>query len=128
MPIVVLIGLAIAAGQDSANCGIAFLSAPTPVKISTFPQLDRERALKIVIEEFRAVPDTATARVLVSIATDRAGKVVNAILNRPSQNESIDSAALRAARRFSFTRPGTHNGQPICAWVTLPLSRPRESK
>lgn len=50
MTIVVVIGLAIAAAQDSANCGKAFLSSPTPVKMSTFPKLDRDRAFKVVRE------------------------------------------------------------------------------
>ncbi|MBK1724598.1 energy transducer TonB [Thiocystis violacea] len=94
------------AGKGAASSGssspAAYLSNPSP----SYPDAARRQRQE----------GTVHLRVLVS-TTGRASEVRIA---RSSGVSSLDQAAVRAVRRSRF-KPARQNGQPISAWVQMPI-------
>ena len=58
-----------------------------------------------------------TGVVWVKALISRNGKVLKAMVAKSSGTESLDEAAVKAARKNTF-KPGIQNGRPVNVWVT----------
>lgn len=65
-------------------------------------------------------PDDQPARVLLQLALDAEGDVLDAAVAESSGDEAIDAAALEAALYLSFL-PATQGGEPVAVTINYPL-------
>ena len=99
-------GRAVAGAKGASGTGgsspAAYLSNPAP----GYPDAARRQRQE----------GTVSLRVLVSAS----GEASQVVLAGSSGVSSLDQAALRAVRRWRF-KPARQNGQPIRAWVRVPV-------
>ncbi len=58
--------------------------------------------------------------VLLSVLVDVAGKVAEIRIKHSSEHLSLDRAALKTLKSWSFT-PATEDGKPVAMWVDVPI-------
>lgn len=120
--------LALQEAPRPAGCDSTLLDGPVPTPVSAPPAIqDRLRAFEAIdraAESIGGVPGGAEA--LVWFLIDVEGRVVRARIARSTEQEAVDSAAIRAARSFRFM-PAERNGKPVCVWIRLPLRFPDRS-
>jgi len=61
-------------------------------------------------------------QVVVTVSVNTSGKVASARVTRSSQNASLDSAALSAARKFRFSPAKNTLGQTMISYCSLPFT------
>ena len=68
----------------------------------------------------RAVELNQQGEVIVRVRLDPGGRAVEIVVHRRSGYHLLDQAALAAVRGWHFL-PAIRNGQPVSAWVEIPV-------
>lgn len=74
-----------------------------------------------ITEALRAVGGGLEARVVLMLHVDRDGRVTEVRVQQGSGDQGLDDAALWIGERMRF-EPAHHEGQPVAAWVTVPVT------
>lgn len=90
-------------GSEAPGFDAAYLANPAP----PYPGLSRELG-----EE---------GRVLLRVLVSAEGKAQEIEINKSSGHERLDRAASRAVWNWRFV-PGRRDGQPLAAWVIVPIN------
>ncbi|MFZ5980788.1 MAG: energy transducer TonB [Candidatus Zixiibacteriota bacterium] len=89
-------------------------SATEFVPVEIYPEMIYEQKPEYPrLAEQAGIEGLVWVRALVS----KEGKVLDAVVGKTSGTESLDQAALDAAKKNRF-KPGIQNGRPIACWVT----------
>ncbi len=100
-------------GVLAAACG-----SHRPPTYDTPPTLANKEE---IVQALRAVGGGLEAKVRLLVHVDRGGQVSEVRLQEGSGDEGLDDAARWIGERMRF-RPAQHEGEPVSAWVEVPLT------
>ena len=96
--------------------------SPTPKPPSVKPVAARVISRSTPSYPSRARRSGIEGRVVVTVTISTSGKVSSAHISSSSSHSSLDSAALRAAKKYRFSAARNSRGQVISTKVSLPFN------